>query len=103
MHRRMEHITPQLRKLAEEDVERMIKECHRHDKGLNEEKKIKIIARSLRNTVRNLTKNLEAHDKNDEVNYPILVKELRLQRARYLAAMKHYLPLIRSHPCPIQY
>jgi len=94
----MEHITPQLRQLAEEDVEQMIKECQRNDKGVDEDKKIKIVARSLRNTVRNLTKNLEAHDKNDEVNYPILVKELRLQRARYLAAMKRYIPLIRSRP-----
>ena len=42
-----------------------------------------------------LKNNLDAHDKNDEVNYPVLAKELRLQRARYLAAMRLYLPLIR--------
>lgn len=96
MHRRMEHITPDLKKLAEDDVERMIKEYQRRvDNPKDEETAIKNIARSLRNTIRNLKKNLDEHDKNDEVNYPVLVKEHRLQRARYLAAMRRYLPLVR--------
>lgn len=91
----MNHITPELKKLAEEDVEQMIKNCRRNTTGYDENIAIKTVARNLRNVVRNLKKNLDEHDKNDEVNYPVLVKELRLQRARYLAAMKHYLPLVR--------
>jgi len=88
-------ITPQLKKLAEEDVELMIKDCRRNTTGYDEEIAIKTVARNLRNYVRNLKKNLDEHDKNDKVNYPVLAKELRLQRARYLAAMKRFIPLIR--------
>jgi len=88
-------MTPEIRKLAKEDVERMIKEAQQNDREHNEAKAIVTVTRSLRTYTKHLKRNLECHNKNDLTEYPILVKEYRLQRARYFAAMKRYLPLIK--------
>ena len=91
-------MTPEIRKLAKEDVNQMIKETQQNDREHNEDRAITIVTRTLRAYSKQLKRNLECHNKNDLTEYPILVKEYRLQRARYFAAMKRYLPLVRPPP-----
>jgi len=77
----MSCFTPELIKLATKDVESMIES---YQMGLYDKAHtIKMLKRMLRRKIRYMIKNLETVDKKDKATYPILVKELRLERARY--------------------
>jgi len=82
----MSCITPELAKLAEADVERMIKDFQYVQN--EEDMAIESICQILRRKIRNMKKILDEADTTDMASYPILEKELRLQKARYRAALK---------------
>jgi hypothetical protein len=74
----MKSFTPELEVLAHRDVLRMIESY----------KDVEIVVRTLRRSIRIMKKDLTLADSSDRANYPVLVKELRLEKARYQEVLK---------------
>lgn len=80
--------TPALTRLATNDVERMIKEyqANPYDRDSSEANATKQVARIILSMIKYKKEQLVSAPQ-DEVHYPVLVKELRLDRARYRVVM----------------
>jgi len=91
--RATKQINADLVKLATKDVEQIIKDhmdkhvCSKSTQCMSSEEVynhvVKELGRDLRLRIRSMVADLQRADITDEVNFPVLVKELRLQRARY--------------------
>jgi len=80
--------TPELERLATNDVELMIKEHQQHpdNKDISEADATKNVARIILGMIKYKKEQMDSAPQ-DEVHYPILIKELRLDRARYRVVM----------------
>jgi hypothetical protein len=74
----MKCFTPELEALAHRDVLGMIKSYEN----------VEIVVRNLRRSIKIMKNNLTLADSSDRANYPVLVKEFRLQKARYQQVLK---------------